>query len=94
MQPPQPYIPKHIAFFFKNKNGPKGLYGKLKVKKLKMEFQIKWHDELNLNLDYTSWQYIFNYDSNFKRLISQVVSVLNIAQNSSNPGASAQNEPV
>ena len=24
-----------------------------------MEFQTKWHNELNLNLDYTSWQYIF-----------------------------------
>ena len=58
-QPTQPFIPNHIAFLSKNKTA-KGIYEKLKCKnKTQMAFQRKWHNDLNLNLDHASRQYVF-----------------------------------
>ena len=61
-QPPQPSIPMQIAFFINNKNGTKDLYQNIsgKLKPLHMEFQTKWHNELNVNLENALWQLFLN----------------------------------
>ena len=60
-QPPQPSVPMHIAFFINNKNGTKGIYQNIssKLKSLHLEFQTKWHNELDVNLDNALWQFFF-----------------------------------
>ena len=61
-QPPQPSVPMHIAFFINNKNGTKGIYQNIsgKLKPLHMEFQTKWHNELDVNLENALWQFFLN----------------------------------
>ena len=50
-QPPQPSVPMHIGIY-------QNISGKLKP--LHMEFQTKWHDELDVNLDNALWQFFLN----------------------------------
>ena len=53
---PQPCILQTVRFLLLNRNGTKGIYNKLQKIPSQMDFQKKWHQDLDLELSRLSWQ--------------------------------------
>ena len=54
-----PYIPKNICFLILNKSGTRGIYNKINKIDCEMDFQRKWHSDIDLELNRKSWQQKF-----------------------------------
>ena len=56
---PQPYIIRTVHFLVLNKHGTRGIYNKLNKISTEMDFQRKWLQELDLDLNRYFWQQKF-----------------------------------